>query len=201
MFYFGLDLGQRHDPSAIAIVERMETYRAYDIPKLHSLRLRYLERVPLGMPYPLVVERVRNLLTIPELRNNCALAVDATGVGAPVVDMLRAARLGCDIAPVSITSGDRQTRSGSTWNVPKQDLLAAVQVLLDKNELKIAARLKERGALIRELTDFRAIRQNSGRIRLGADGAGEHDDLVIALALACWRAQRPSNSFGQHRLV
>jgi hypothetical protein len=30
----------------------------------------------------------------------------------------------------------------------------------------------------------------NGRVRLGADGCGEHDDLVIALALACWRAKR-----------
>ena len=27
-------------------------------------------------------------------------------------------------------------------------------------------------------------------MRLGADGCGEHDDLVIALALACWRGKR-----------
>jgi hypothetical protein len=28
---------------------------------------------------------------------------------------------------------------------------------------------------------------------VGADGYGEHDDLVIALALACWRARRRQN--------
>jgi hypothetical protein len=201
MFYLGLDLGQRHDPTAIAIIERMELYRAYQPSQFHSLRVRHLERVPLGMPYPQVVERIRELLLHPDLADNCAVAADATGVGAPVVDMLRSARLGCDIAAVNITSGDRQTRSGSTWNVPKQDLLAAVQLLMDRNELKLAGRMKELGPLIRELTDFRGVRQNSGRVRLGADGAGEHDDLVIALALACWRAQRPTNTFGQTRLV
>ena len=32
----------------------------------------------------------------------------------------------------------------------------------------------------------------SGRRRLGADGHGQHDDLVIAVALAaCWRARMP----------
>ena len=30
----------------------------------------------------------------------------------------------------------------------------------------------------------------SGHLRIGAaDRSGEHDDLVIALALACWRAK------------
>src|SRR5690348_6435373 len=123
MKYLGLDLGQRHDPSAIAVVERIEVRRAYQNAVFHSLRLRYLQRVPLGTPYPRVVELVREIVSLPDLRDDCAIAVDATGVGAPVVDMLRAARLGCDIAPVNISSGDRQTRSGGTWNVPKQDLI------------------------------------------------------------------------------
>ena len=39
-----------------------------------------------------------------------AMAVDATGLGAPVVDMLRAARLSCDISAVNITGGDQQSR-------------------------------------------------------------------------------------------
>jgi hypothetical protein len=200
LFYLGLDLGQRHDPTAIAVVERMELARAYQNSKFHSLRLRHVERVPLGTPYPAVVERIRRLIHSSQLVNNCALAVDATGVGAPVVDMLRAARLGCDISPVNITSGDRLHRTNSTWNVPKHDLLSAVQVVLDRGELRLAHNLKQMGPLIRELTDFRSVTQSSGRIRLGADGSGEHDDLVIALALACWRAQRPTNGFGTQRL-
>ncbi len=44
--------------------------------------------------------------------------------------------------------------------------------------------------LLREFTDFRSTTSPSGNVRLGADGSGEHDDLVIAIALACWRAQR-----------
>ena len=39
------------------------------------------------------------------------------------------------------------------------------------------------------------------RVRMGADGPGEHDDLVMAVALACWRAKRKENSFGTRRLV
>jgi hypothetical protein len=38
-------------------------------------------------------------------------------------------------------------------------------------------------------------------VRLGADGCGEHDDLVIALALACWRAKRGQIGFGTGRLT
>jgi hypothetical protein len=45
--------------------------------------------------------------------------------------------------------------------------------------------------------------RENGRDRVGAERAGEHDDLVIALALACWKARRPVkfNSFGKVRIV
>jgi hypothetical protein len=189
VFYIGLDLGQRRDPSAIAVVE-----------KTRVMRVRHLERFRLGTLYPSVVERVREITQHRELAGNYALAVDGTGVGAPVVDMLRAARLGCDIAAVTITSGDRQRQTGSVWNVPKRDLIAVVQVLLERDELKLARGLRELGALMRELTDVRSSAGIGGRVRLGADGCGEHDDLVIALALACWRAKRGQIGFGTGRL-
>jgi hypothetical protein len=64
--------------------------------------------------------------------------------------------------------------------VPKVDLLAGLQELLEKGELRISKTLAEAGTLVRA----------SGRLRLGADGFGEHDDLVIAVALACWGARR-----------
>lgn len=194
MFYLGLDLGQRHDPTAIAIVEKLDLIR--------GLRLRHLERIPLGTPYPGVVARVRAICRNQELRSGrCALAVDGTGVGAPVVDMLRAAGLGCDISAVTITSGEHQHQNGAWWSVPKQDLLAVVQVLLERNELKMARGLNELAPLVRELTDMRSMRSANGRVRLGADGCGEHDDLAIALALACWRARRGQIGFVGQRLT
>ncbi len=157
--------------------------------------MRHLERVALGTPYPGVVTRVREIV---RKIGDCALAVDGTGVGAPVVDMLRAARLGCDIAAVTITGGEKQRNNGAAaWSVPKRDLLALVQVLLERNELRLAKGLRELAPLVRELTDVRSTMKASGRERLGADGCGEHDDLVIALALACWRAQRPQIGHGR----
>jgi hypothetical protein len=194
MFYVGLDLGQRRDHSAIAVVERKEVMRAYLPPKFQAYLLRHTERVPLGTPYPGVVARIREMTRHPELLGRCSLAVDGTGVGAPVVEMLRAARLGCEISAVTITGGEREHQyyaaGGTAWSVPKLDLIVGVQVLLERGELKIAGRLGEMGPLMRELMDVRSTQGRRGRMRLGADGYGEHDDLVIALALACWRAKR-----------
>ncbi len=41
----------------------------------------------------------------PALGARRSLVVDATGVGAPVVDLLYAAGVGCEIVPVMITLG------------------------------------------------------------------------------------------------
>jgi hypothetical protein len=196
-FFVGLDLGKKRDPAAVAVVERVDRARAFQGSEFHRLCARHVERVPLGTPYPEVVERVRQIVQCAPLRGRCALAVDATGVGEPVVDLLRAARLGCELTAVTITSGEYQHSRGSTvWNVPKRDLIAHVQVLLERDELRIARRMPEAGSLVRELLDMQSTTTSSGRRRLGADGHGQHDDLVIALALACWRARRTQIGLG-----
>ena len=103
-----------------------------------------------------------------ELRGQCALAVDATGVGAPVVEMLRAAGLSCEIEG----GDDYGRRAGesdrSGWNVPKQDLIAGVQVLLEQGRAEDSRKLREVGRLVRELMDVRA----SGGAGKGEAGGG-----------------------------
>lgn len=185
MLYIGIDLGKRRDHTAIAIVERAGA----------QLLVRHLERVALGTPYMGVVTRVADMVR--ELRD-CAVVVDGTGVGEPVVEALRRAGLGCEITAVTITGGEREVRSGSRSNVPKQDLMARVQIAIEKGELRVARRVADAGALVKELLSVRAREGLSpGSVRIGADGYGEHDDLVIAVALACWRARRRENGFGE----
>src|ERR1700693_4530057 len=99
MYSIGLDLGQRHDPTAIAVVGKLDARplhvrQHYGSTERAGFTVRHLERIPLGTPYPLVVERVRKISEHWELTGRCNLVVDATGVGGPVVDMLRQARLG-----------------------------------------------------------------------------------------------------------
>ena len=190
MYYVGLDLGAKRDHSALAVVEKVERVRPYQNPEPGTLLVRHVERVPLGTPFGEVVEMVRDTVWDPAVAGQAVVVADATGLGAPVIEMLRAARLGCDITAVTITSGDRAVQRGNDWNVPKRDLIAGVQVLLEQGGLRIARTLEGAQSLIEELVDVRATVRVNGRVRLGADGCGEHDDLVIALALACWRAKR-----------
>jgi hypothetical protein len=112
MFYMGIDLGKRRDHTAIAIVERQDSRMAYLAPACGRLLLRYAERVALGTPYPEVVERVRQMVRHENLQGQCAVAVDATGVGEPVVDMLRRGQLGCEVSAVN-TNDDGKRRQAA----------------------------------------------------------------------------------------
>lgn len=155
--------------------------------------MRHLERPALGTSYPLVVDRVASLLASTPLRGASALVVDATGVGRPVVDLFERAGL-CPIG-VTITGGTTGSESGRDHRVPKRDLCAILQLLLQGRCLKIAAALAERGALVAELIAFRVHIDAVGRDSYGAAGA-THDDLVLALALACWGAMRAAPPLG-----
>ncbi len=205
-FYVGLDLGQKRDHSAVAVVEKLERPRPYGPPDFVAFLVRHVERMPLGMTYPQVVGRVCAMVGMRGMRGQCELVVDATGVGAPVVDMLRREGPTCDISSVTITGGEKESGGpgygGGHYNVPKRDLIASVQLGLEKGELRIAQTLRGADALVEELVDVRKTYRESGRDRVGAEGTGEHDDLVIALALACWKGRRPvkMNGYGPVRL-
>jgi hypothetical protein len=208
MFWVGLDLGKRLDFSALAVVER-EEFATRDplrpwmnVRERGGLVVRFLERMALGTPYTEVVQRVAEVMERLKQKGACRLVVDATGVGLPVVDMLRRAKPSFAMTPVLITSGAEQHAKDGVWHVPKVDLLAGLQAALEGGELRISRRLKETATLVRELGDVRVRARGTGAMRIGADGHGEHDDLVIAVALGCWAGRRgEAGDRGEGRLV
>ena len=193
MWVMGLDLGQTTDYTAVAVVQRIEEDRPwYDENKPASppiYHVRHLERVKLGTPYPAIVARVVEIMSTPDL-SDAALVVDQTGVGRPVVDLLRQA--GLKPVPVTITGGDKPSRDADGWKVPKRDLVVTLQVLLQAERLKIAEGLPDAATLVKELLAF--------KVKIDAKTAhdsyetpwrdGAHDDLVLAVALATWYAER-----------
>jgi len=112
-YLVGVDLGQAHDYSTIAVIERAELRGEWDAAlyayrKVTALRLRALERVPLGTSYPDVVGRVAEITHARALADGSRyLAVDGTGVGRPVIDLLKRARPSALLLPVLVTAGER----------------------------------------------------------------------------------------------
>ena len=202
-FFVGLDLGQARDFTALAILECAEVLGAWD-PIMYAcrkhveLRLRYLERMPLGTPYPSVAERVVKITRSAEMAGRCILVVDATGVGRPVVDLLKRERPGCTLMPVNITGGAAESRSRGYYGVPKRDLVTGMQVLLQCGGLQIASGIPHGATLVAEMAEMRAKVTAAGNTQFGAWREGAHDDLVLAVALACWGARKmyPRGSYG-----
>ena len=148
----------------------------------------YLERVPLGTPYPAIVAHVGRLLT--KLPGRPQLIIDFTGVGRPIFDMFVCS--GIYPIGVLITGGTAVTRDRRTYTVPKLILVSRLQALLHQGHLKILRELPEAETLVRELQDFRMEFTAAGHLTFNAR-SGKHDDLVLALAIAVWRAYGGGN--------
>lgn len=203
MIYLGLDLGKLRDFTALAAVEELgpTPWGGGE----GELAVRYLERAALGTPYIRIVERVAAVSRELVLRDRCHLVVDGTGVGDPVEELLRAANGGWrGITAVAITGGDQARQAsgygvGERWNVPRRTLLSGLQVLLEKGKLKIASKMPESRALVRELIRMRS--GTGGKGEPDDSGHADHDDLVMAVALACWQAGRSKVGPGGYRVI
>ena len=64
----------------LRVIEREIDDGAESVPE-PVYEVRHLERLPLDTRYPEVVGRIEDLLNTPPLADECALDVDATGVG------------------------------------------------------------------------------------------------------------------------
>jgi hypothetical protein len=232
-YYIGLDLGQTHDYTALAVLETqlwtgplvdwagagvffpegvepggwvspsavgplyaeriLAVNAAYGVGPLASnapVAMRHLERFELHTRYPEIVEHVKRLLLREPFRRRMrytSLLIDRTGVGAGVVDSFY--EHGVRPISVSIHGGSTVAMEPSdlSYRVPKRDLVAAIQVPLQNGRLKIAPELELAPVLKKELLNFRVkIDPRTAHDSYEHWREGDHDDLVLATALACW---------------
>jgi hypothetical protein len=188
-YLLGLDLGKVCDYSALAVLERVWKPHPDDADRRVShYAVRHLRRWPLQTSYTSVATDLADLVRRPPL-SWPVLVVDQTGVGQAVVDLLVRARLSAALERVVITSGRRTWRSArGAWHVPKKELVAGLQGLLQSRRLQVAA-LAERRSLLQELLAFR-VTITAARESFAAGRARDHDDLVLAVALAAWWGER-----------
>ena len=192
----GVEPGGWVSPSAVGplCAERiLAVNAAYRVGPLSSdapVFVRHLERFELGTKYTEIVRAVRRLLSREPFRRRMRytrLLVDRTGVGRGVVDSFY--ERGVRPLSVSIHGGSAVTEEPAdlSYRVPKRDLVAAVQVLLQNGRLKIASELELAPVLKKELLNLRVkIDPRTAHDSYEHWREGDHDDLVLATALACW---------------
>ncbi len=133
-YTMGVDIGQKKDYTAISIVEARLGYQAWDIvhgryawqdflyePDDVVYTVTWLERLPLRMSYPDMVKvcagRFQAIVTAgkgtqrDDNQADKTLACDATGVGTPVVDLLKKA--GLEPIAITITGGVDVSHTGN----------------------------------------------------------------------------------------
>ena len=190
--FVGLDLGQAQDYSALAVVERKSACKPGTRDGIEDhYHVRELSRAPLGMRYTDIVDEVKASLATPPLTPLTPLIIDQTGVGRAVLDLFTAA--GLEPYGVTIHGGDQVIReSPRHWKVPKRELAALLVSLYQGRRLHVAEDLAHAATLTREMAAFRVkINVATGHDSYEAWREHDHDDLVLAVALACWYAARP----------
>jgi hypothetical protein len=150
-FVAGFDPAKVRDRSALVVLD------VSAIPR----RVAHLEDLA-GRDYGVQVACVAE---VSRRFGRCKVAVDATGGGAVIVDLLRAA--GVQVEPI-VFSASR-----------KIDLMTGLRVALEKREIAFPAHVD----LLRELRWFRVTRKPGGLPHFEA-APRERDDYVCALALA-----------------
>jgi hypothetical protein len=200
----GVDLGQSSDPTAIAVLEStrgvIDTGNSFQRhtglsiatqKQAERVDVRHLERLPLGTPYPAIVQHVKDLLARPPLNGakGAQLVIDETGVGRAVGDIFDEA--GLSPVKVCITAGSEVSCTArDRWHVSKTVLISTVDAMLHTGTLRFAAALSEAGAMRDELLDFRRSLTAAGRATYAAR-TGKHDDMVLAVSIACWWLNMP----------
>ncbi len=106
--------------------------------------------------------------------NQSRIMVDSTGAGEPVYEAMRKA--GCYATPYPFTAKS------------KSDLVNNLALMLEKREIILPKpELWPEG--IEELEAFEYSVSDAGNIKAGAP-SGVHDDCVMALSLAAWKAKK-----------
>jgi hypothetical protein len=195
----GLDVGQQADPSALTVLERDLWLRGNVVKSRYDAR--WLERFPLQTSYPAMARLVRDRLE--KLGERAILVVDVTGVGRGVVDLFREEWTTRDAATgervvrpgkpaiiaVTLLSSALRQPTAPVWDelhVAKRDVVMAFMLALQHQRFRAAKGLKEAEVLFKEGQNFQWKVSAAGNDQYGAWRDGQHDDLLLAVAIAVW---------------
>ena len=161
--------------------------------------VRQLKRIDTGTAYAQVERRLADMVCSPKLGvRTRRVFIDRTGVGRAVAEHLRdellerpevkATRFNLSIQPITFTSSDHY--DPDTGNMGKPFLASRLDVLASTPErgrerIIIPEGLEHREGVYKELQDYSRKVSQGGHAVYGALEAGQFDDLVTALGLAC----------------
>ena len=185
MRYFGgLDLSMGADPTALSIVELVDTRRGR-LPILHLRHLQLFEDKNLGT----LTDALSETLSRPLPEGQLDLTVDVTGVGCAMADLL--AQAGLKFRCVRLHGGHNERHEDRSpahiYSVPKRDVVGYLEATFRDKRIKIASGLEHAEDLEAALNAYKVLVGFSGEYRYKPPKNGF---LVESTALACWAAHR-----------
>lgn len=191
----GLDLGQQNDYTVLSIL------KIKDNPSIRGTlyQLIYLYRVPLETSYPNIISWVSALISDHLAIYNYVLVVDYTGVGRPIVDMLRQDQL--NLLAVNITGGNVASwKHGNEVSVPKKEIVTCLQVTLESSRLRFSEDISSLDTLAQEFISFKPKISASANLQFEAE-YGYHDDIVMSIGLAIWYGEYRTRKSRKLRII
>jgi hypothetical protein len=180
----GLDIGQKREPTALCVAET--DYRPMLQRQEAHYLIRHLERLPLGTPFPDIADRLESIEAgiIERTRQHPSLFADVTGLGQPLIDLIKTSLPRARVIAVYFTHGDRRIEAeGNVVTLGKAFLVTNLQTLLQTGRLHLP-RTSQAERLAKDLLDFEIRVEENANERYGAFRVGSQDDLVTALGLA-----------------
>ncbi len=180
VFIGGLDLGQVADPTALAVLQKDGEERE----AVYTLLV--LRRFELKTSYMDIVDEAGAVMTTGPLKG-APMVLDETGVGRAVADMAQERLNDTRICRVTITGGHAAAKQeDGSWHVAKKVLVTALALVHQSQRLIVPRALVHGPTLAREMQTFKSKITASANETFEAWREGQHDDLVLAVALAVW---------------
>jgi len=203
-----VDLAKKRDFTAIVVMkDSPQIALGHELLKQPDKVVHYYDIVYIsqrqGMRYHSIVRDIEELMQRANLVENADLIVDGTGVGEGVVEIMREQGLYpipiittgsgsvrevyADAAEIFPSIHKLKMRTLKEIHVPKADLVAAGQLLIQQERVRVAAGLQWAEEARKQFKAFRGkINERTKHKVFEAETEEEHDDIVICYLMGAW---------------
>jgi hypothetical protein len=189
-FLVGLSVGQGAQPTGVAVLERLAPEPAR---RGRRYACRYLRRwLPPATAYPTLVSTLAAMLRDTALTGHDLVVEAGPGVQA-VVAYLRKHRLPARIRPVEVKASAEDGYVDGIWRVAKASVIETTRQVLQEGRMvfddrmppAVAASTPSAQTLYQALWAY-PYNKTPAANHAFASREGADDDLILAVALACW---------------
>jgi hypothetical protein len=198
-FLVGLSVGQGRQPTGIAVLERHPRSRPGES---RNYTCRYMRRLlPPATAYPILVKTLTTMFCGTQLTGQDLIVEAGPGIRA-VVAYLRKQRLKTGIQPVELKASAEDAFVDGLWRVTKASVIETTRLAIQEGRLvfddqmppKVIATTPSAQTIYQALLNY-PFNKTPAANDAFASREGADDDLILAVALACWYGESCRREF------